>query len=86
VQERGVGDVDHPLRGKGFVLLGEGGGVVDGGDPGACGGGLFGAEDLAEVCVGENGIDGEVRVVLFDEFPDFLLCLGFAGAVDGHCS
>lgn len=86
MQERGVGDVDHPLRGNKFELLGEGGGVVEGVDPGGCGGDLFGVEQLAEVCVGENGVDGEVRVVLFDEFPDFLLCLGFTGAVDGPCS
>lgn len=86
MQERGVGDVDHPLGKEGLVLRGKGGGVVEGGDPGACGGGLAGAEDLAEVCVGEHGVDGKVGVVLFNEFPDFLLCLCFAGAVDGPCS
>ncbi len=47
---------------------------------------MGGVEELAEVGVGEDGIDGEVRVVVFYKVPEGLLRLGFAGAVDGPCA
>jgi hypothetical protein len=39
-------------------------------------------EDRAKVCVGQNGIAHKVRVVLLDIFPDSLLSLGLASAID----
>ena len=56
---------------------------MDGGDEGAGGGGVGRVEQEAEIGVGADGVGGEVRVLVGDEFPDFLLRLRFTGAVDG---
>lgn len=39
-------------------------------------------ENSAKIGVGQNGIDLEVRLLLLDELPEFLLGLGFARTVD----
>jgi len=49
----------------------------------ACGTGVLAfVEDRAKVCVGENGVTLEVRVVLLHIFPYSLLSLSFASAID----
>ena len=51
-------------------------------DPSSSAGVLALVEDGAKVCVGQDGIALKVRVVLFDIFPDSLLSLGLASAID----
>ena len=49
----------------------------------ACGTGVLAfVEDRAKVCVGENGVTLEVRVVLLHIFPYSLLSLGLTSAID----
>lgn len=51
-------------------------------DP-ACGTGVLAfVEDRAKVCVGENGVTLEVRIVLLHIFPYSLLSLSLASAID----